>query len=117
LQLRHFNQTAAISSTTKLLTKAGATAGKEKKPKPSQSSGINESQQQTKRSPETTEDEQKQQQNETDKLPVPLDVYKFVAALDRLIGQLPVEKPANSGLQKMAIIHRHTDHFGDRTFG
>jgi hypothetical protein len=33
-------------------------------------------------------------------IPVPLDAYKFVAALDRLIGQLPVEKPTNSGLQK-----------------
>jgi hypothetical protein len=37
---------------------------------------------------------------------VPLDAYKFVAALDRLIGQLPVEKPTNSGLQKI------TDHSG-----
>jgi hypothetical protein len=37
-------------------------------------------------------------------IPVPADAYKFVAALDRLIGQLPVQKPANSGLQKMAII-------------
>jgi hypothetical protein len=30
-------------------------------------------------------------------IPVPRDAYKFVAALDRLIGQLPVE---NSGLHK-----------------
>jgi hypothetical protein len=36
-------------------------------------------------------------------IPVPHDAYKFVTALDRLIGQLPVEKPTNSGLQKKQI--------------
>jgi phage repressor protein C with HTH and peptisase S24 domain len=67
LQLHHFNQAAVISTTTKLLTNAGAAAGNEQPIKPSQLIGINESQQQTKSSPETAEEEQpKQQQNETD---------------------------------------------------
>jgi hypothetical protein len=29
------------------------------------------------------------------KIHVPEEAYKFVAAMDRLIGQLPVEAPAN----------------------
>jgi hypothetical protein len=179
--LHHFNQTAAISSTTKSLTKAAA-AGNKHQPKPSTSIDINESQtkQQTKSSPEMAEEEeeQKQQQNETDKpqhlklvksflsygpdlklnitcqqgrsghntikisinseqkvwhianirffsltlnltffltnfqlkLPrdicigvpnihVPEEAYKFVAAMDRLIGQLPVEAPATKSFK------------------
>jgi hypothetical protein len=34
------------------------------------------------------------------KIHVPQDAYKFVKAMDRLFGQLPMEKPANPlGLQ------------------
>jgi hypothetical protein len=57
LQPRHFNlQTAALSSTTKTLTKTAATAGNEQQPKPSESIETNESQnqQQTKSNLETT---------------------------------------------------------------
>jgi hypothetical protein len=66
LQLSHFNQTvkAAISSTTKSLTKAAAAVGNKQQPKPSKSIGINENQTklQTNSSPETAEEEQPKQQ-------------------------------------------------------
>jgi hypothetical protein len=63
--LHHFNQTAAISSTTKSLIKAAA----ENEQHPKSSKSIDEEsqhKQQAKSSPETTEEEQQKQQNETD---------------------------------------------------
>jgi hypothetical protein len=70
LQLqRYFNQTAAMSTTPKSLTKAAEITGNEQQPKTSESIETNVQ-----------------------------DAYKIVAVLDRMIGQLPAEEPTNTGL-------------------
>jgi hypothetical protein len=102
LQLRQFNQTAAISSTTKLLSKATA-AENEQQQKPSKSIEPNENQnqQQTKTNPEMTEEEQQKQQNETEE-PQHLQLAKASIAIG---SNRNIEIECRQGAHGHKIIH------------
>jgi hypothetical protein len=73
--MRHLNQTAAISSRTKILIKAAAATGNEQQPKPSESFWL-----------------------------YTQDAYKVVAAVDWLIGHLPPEAPVIPGWKKLGLL-------------